>query len=195
MQPKFCPHCGTTLIAKDNGGRPRPACPACGYVHFGAFSLAVGGLLWHEGRVLLAQRGIEPGKGRWTLPGGYVEQDETPDAAVAREVFEETGLRVRALGLVAARHTLRDADQNTYLVLAVALDGPADIQVDGVETLQAGFFTLEEASALETLSPLSRWIVGQRGGVGLAPVPQAALIMPLSGYRWTLYGADDRPVL
>jgi ADP-ribose pyrophosphatase YjhB (NUDIX family) len=192
---KFCPDCGSALLTKEIGGRERPACPACGYVAFGAFSLAVGALLWHAGRVLLAQRGIEPGRGRWTLPGGYVEQGETPDAAVAREVFEETGLRVKPLGLLAARNTLREADQNTYLVFAVALEGPAEIRIDGVETVQAGFFTPGGAEALPSLSPLSRWILTLRGQSGLAPVPHAALIAPLSGYHWTLYGASDSPVL
>jgi ADP-ribose pyrophosphatase YjhB (NUDIX family) len=189
MQAKFCPGCGTALVLKANGGRDRPTCPTCGHVAFGVFSMAVGGLLWHAGRVLLVKRGIDPGKGRWTLPGGYVEQDETPDIAVAREVFEETGLQVRALSLVAARNTLREADQNTYLVFAVALDGPAEIRVDGVETVQAGFFAPEECQALSELSPLSRWLVGLNVGAGLTPVPHAAQIMPLSGYQWTLYGA------
>ncbi len=187
MQAKFCSKCGAALVMKNNGGRERPTCPDCGHIVFGAFSLAVGGLLWHAGRVLLAQRGIDPGKGRWTLPGGYVEQDETPDVAVAREIFEETGIHARATSLVAARHTLREADQNTYLVFAVELDGSAEITVDGFETVQAGWFTPEECAALSELSPLSRWLVSFRDQAGLMLVPNAAQITPLSGYQWTLF--------
>jgi 8-oxo-dGTP diphosphatase len=49
-----------------------------------------------RGRLLLIRRGHEPGRGLWSVPGGRVEADETPEAAVEREVLEETGLRVRA---------------------------------------------------------------------------------------------------
>jgi mutator protein MutT len=48
-----------------------------------------------QGRLLLIQRGHAPAQGRWTLPGGRVEPGETPEAAVVREVREETGLTVR----------------------------------------------------------------------------------------------------
>ena len=47
------------------------------------------------GRVLLVQRGQEPQRGRWSVPGGKCEPGETPQEAAAREAHEETGLRVR----------------------------------------------------------------------------------------------------
>jgi 8-oxo-dGTP diphosphatase len=49
-----------------------------------------------RGRLLLIRRGHEPSRGLWSVPGGRVEPGETPEAAVEREVLEETGLRVRA---------------------------------------------------------------------------------------------------
>jgi 8-oxo-dGTP diphosphatase len=52
------------------------------------------------GRLLLIQRGQEPSRGLWSLPGGRVEAGETTEQAVEREVLEETGLRVRAGALV-----------------------------------------------------------------------------------------------
>jgi len=58
-------------------------------------AVGVGALLIHDGRVLLIRRGKEPLRGRWTLPGGTVELGETLEAALIREVEEETGLRVR----------------------------------------------------------------------------------------------------
>lgn len=58
--------------------------------------VGVGAVVVHEGRVLLVQRGKEPLRGRWVVPGGTVELGERLEDAVEREVLEETGLRVRA---------------------------------------------------------------------------------------------------
>lgn len=56
--------------------------------------VGVGAVVVHDGRVLIGRRGHEPLKGQWSLPGGAVEVGETLEEAVAREVLEETGLRV-----------------------------------------------------------------------------------------------------
>lgn len=60
------------------------------------------GAIVHDrgGRLLLIQRGREPGRGLWSLPGGRVEPGETEHAAIEREMVEETGLRVRVVRLV-----------------------------------------------------------------------------------------------
>ena len=62
--------------------------------------VGVGAVVVHENRVLLVQRGSEPLKGHWTLPGGMLEVGETLDTGVAREVKEETGLEVETEELV-----------------------------------------------------------------------------------------------
>ena len=60
-------------------------------------TVGVGGLVVHQGRVLLIRRGTPPLQGRWVVPGGRVELGETLEAAVVREVLEETGITVRPL--------------------------------------------------------------------------------------------------
>jgi mutator protein MutT len=59
--------------------------------------IGVGALIFERGRILMAQRGKEPLKGWWSLPGGAVEAGETLEAAIRREVLEETGLVVDPL--------------------------------------------------------------------------------------------------
>lgn len=59
--------------------------------------LGVGALIFDESKILLVERGKEPLKGWWSLPGGIVETGETLDAAVRREVLEETGLEIEPL--------------------------------------------------------------------------------------------------
>jgi 8-oxo-dGTP diphosphatase len=59
--------------------------------------VGVGGVLIHEGRVLLIRRGKEPLRGRWVVPGGTVEPGESLEAALVREMDEETGLQVRPI--------------------------------------------------------------------------------------------------
>jgi ADP-ribose pyrophosphatase YjhB (NUDIX family) len=187
---RHCPACGTQLIARPEGGRDRPCCPACGHVVYGRFSLGVGGLLWHAGRVLVVQRAHDPGKGRWTLPGGYVEEDEPPDRAVEREVAEETGLRVRAAGLLAIRHAQGPDNQNAYYVFELALDGPlADLRAggDGVEIARCLFVQRDELDRLGEVGAISRWAIDryQPGDAALRPVPPAQLPPPVPNHRWT----------
>lgn len=62
--------------------------------------VGVGAVVVNEGRVLLVQRGTEPLKGQWSLPGGLIEIGESLSAAVVREVLEETGLLVEPVELV-----------------------------------------------------------------------------------------------
>jgi 8-oxo-dGTP diphosphatase len=62
--------------------------------------VGVGAIILHENRVLLIQRGQEPLKGEWSLPGGALELGETLEDGVCREVLEETGLQVEVLQLV-----------------------------------------------------------------------------------------------
>ena len=69
----------------------------------------------HEGRVLLVQRGREPAKGQWSLPGGLIDLGETLPEAVAREVLEETGLVVEPVELIELLDRIyREGDRVRY---------------------------------------------------------------------------------
>ena len=78
-----------------------------------------------QGRILLVRRGQEPARGMWSIPGGRVEGDESWDEAAAREVLEETGIRVtdaRFVGMVE-----RDSGSaSTYVIADFAFTGDGE---------------------------------------------------------------------
>ena len=91
---RFCPACGAPLAPRWVAGRERLACERCDFVYYLNPKVAAGVIVEKDGRVVLIRRGIEPKKGFWALPSGFVELDESAEEAAARECLEETGLLV-----------------------------------------------------------------------------------------------------
>ncbi len=83
----------TTRIPEDDD-HVRPVCDRCGHVHYDNPKLVVGCIPMREDQVLLCKRNIEPRKGKWTLPAGYLENGETVEQGAVRETLEETRSRV-----------------------------------------------------------------------------------------------------
>ncbi|MFN8452955.1 MAG: GNAT family N-acetyltransferase [Anaerolineae bacterium] len=95
----FCPVCGHKLVEREEAGRIRQVCEYCGYVHYVNPVPAVGIVIEKDGGVVLIQRKHPPHQGRWALPSGYVEADESAEEAAIREAEEETGLKVEIIEL------------------------------------------------------------------------------------------------
>ena len=93
---KHCPRCGTGLEPLDGGARIE--CPQCGFHYYASSKPTASGLvLDDDGRILLARRAREPDKGKWDLPGGFLNEGEDPRDALRRELMEETSLDVEPL--------------------------------------------------------------------------------------------------
>jgi ADP-ribose pyrophosphatase YjhB (NUDIX family) len=93
---KFCSNCGAQVARRVPPGDslPRWVCDHCGVIHYQNPLLVVGAIPEHEGRILLCRRAIEPRYGYWTLPAGFMENDETIGQAAVRETLEEAGARI-----------------------------------------------------------------------------------------------------
>jgi ADP-ribose pyrophosphatase YjhB (NUDIX family) len=93
----YCTRCGDALAfgAVEGEDRDRLACASCGFVAYVNPRLVVTTIpINANGEVVLLRRGIEPGRGSWAQPGGFLEVDETVTEAAIRETLEETGLIV-----------------------------------------------------------------------------------------------------
>ena len=108
----FCPNCGQPVELRVPPGDhlPRHVCVACSSVHYHNPKIVVGCIPEHAGRILLCRRAIEPRKGYWTIPAGFMENDETMQEGAARESWEEALARVEIGSLLAVVHVLH-ADQ------------------------------------------------------------------------------------
>lgn len=82
--------------------------------------LAASAAIFRDGLLLVVRRAREPGRGRWSLPGGRVEWGETLEQAVAREVSEETGIAIRILQLAGTREVMPAGERGHFVVLSYA---------------------------------------------------------------------------
>ncbi len=95
----FCSNCGNpvTRSIPDGDDRLRYVCRFCGMIHYQNPKMVVGCIPELDGRILLCKRAIEPRLGKWTLPAGYLENNETVAGGAVRETWEEARARVKNL--------------------------------------------------------------------------------------------------
>ncbi len=96
---RYCPKCSSPRF--DISGERSLSCPDCGFQYFVNSVAAVAALVSDEkGNLLLTTRGVEPHYGKLDLPGGFIDPGETAEEAVARELYEELGLKVKSANYV-----------------------------------------------------------------------------------------------
>ena len=99
----FCNECGHKLISKIPQGdnRPRFCCEECNAIHYKNPKIITGTVTYKENQVLLCKRAINPRYGLWTLPAGFLENNETIEEGSLRETKEETNANVKIKSLYA----------------------------------------------------------------------------------------------
>ncbi|KPJ51294.1 hypothetical protein AMJ40_00360 [candidate division TA06 bacterium DG_26] len=100
---QYCPRCSSSLTQSNVGGRRRLSCNHCGWVNYENPLPSVAALVKNRrNELLLVKRRVPPGQGRWALPSGFIEVEESPEKACLRELKEETNLEgkiTRLLGV------------------------------------------------------------------------------------------------
>ena len=163
----YCSCCGApvTHTVPDGDTVARHVCPACGTIHYQNPKMVIGCIAEWEGRVLLCRRAIEPRLGLWTLPAGFMENEETTAEAAARETREEACAEVaieRLFALVNVPHI----HQVHMFYTARLIDGQFGA---GIESLESRLFLESEipweALAFRSVSfALRAWLEDRRTG-------------------------------
>ena len=101
MEINFCSYCGAPMEEKIpvDDDHMRSVCTQCPHVHYENPKVVVGCIPVFEDKILMCKRNIEPRKGKWTLPAGYLENKESVQDGAARETLEETRAHVRIIEL------------------------------------------------------------------------------------------------
>lgn len=104
----FCNQCGSRVSTRIPSGDhlPRFVCDACGTIHYQNPRVIVGCVPEYEGQILICKRAIEPRRGFWTVPAGFMENGETLQQGAARECQEEALADVEIGSLLAVCHVL-----------------------------------------------------------------------------------------
>lgn len=140
---RFCRACAAAVehrVPDDGDTRVRAVCPACGTIHYENPLNVVGTVpVWGE-RVLLCRRAIEPRRGLWTLPAGFMELGETTEQGALRETREEAGADVALEGLFTLLNVARVGQVHIYYRARLLSERLAP----GPETLEARLFAEHE---------------------------------------------------
>lgn len=151
---KYCCHCSHPVVLKIPAGDqlPRMVCDACGSIHYQNPKIVAGCIPCWEDRILLCRRAIQPRRGLWTVPAGFMENGETVSQAAARETFEEACAEVDDLQL----HGLFDIPciNQVYIMFHARLVAPR--YSPGTESLEVKLMTETELPWEELAFPVVR---------------------------------------
>jgi len=144
----FCINCGAALVLRVVEGREVEACPNDSFILWHDPKVATAVVVEADGGIVLGRRAIEPGYGLWCLPGGFVNADEDPAAAAARECLEEIGSTVELTGLLGIFHI---AKTDAASMIGIAYRGRLAAGVApqaGAEMLEVAVFPADSLPAM-----------------------------------------------
>ncbi len=140
----------------DGDNRERSVCGDCGYVAYENPKVVVGSVVVSEGRVLMCRRAIEPRRGFWTLPAGYMELGETLEEGAAREALEEAEADIAIDGILGVFSIARIGQVQVIFLARFGGDG-SPVFGPGEESLEVRLFAPEEIPRAEIAFPSVHW--------------------------------------
>ena len=148
----------TTFVRRipDGEDRERRVCADCGHVDYENPKVVVGSVVVADGRVLMCRRAIEPRKGFWTLPAGYLELDETLEEGAAREALEEAEATITTRGILGV-FSLARIGQVLVIFNACFSDSGSSAFAPGPESLDVRLFAPDEIPWPEIAFPSVHW--------------------------------------
>ena len=145
----------------------RAVCDDCGYVAYENPKIVVGSVVVHEGKVLLCRRAIEPRRGYWTLPAGYLELQETVEEGARREALEESGACIALDGILAVYSISRIGQ--VQVIFRARFEGAADF-APGIESLDVRLFDWADVPWDELAFPSVHWSLHAWQSAGSGPL-------------------------
>lgn len=151
----YCPKCRGNLTERliESEDRPRLVCDSCQYILYINPKIVVGVIPIQQGQVVLLRRGIEPRRGHWTFPSGFMELGESVEGAAQREAKEETNLEVASLSLLNV-YSRPAAGLVIVVFMAQVVGGEPKL---GKETLEIASFSPEGIPWVELAFDTTRW--------------------------------------
>ena len=145
MHYKYCPVCSRELVKQERFGHLHSVCPdnECGFVLFLDPKVVAVAIVEQDGKLLLGKRNINPGKGLWNFPGGYMDRGERVEDAILREVKEETNLDIILTGLLGV-YSSTGVDQIVIVYRAVPTANSPTMQPQVSEVTELAFFSPDE---------------------------------------------------
>ena len=150
------------------------------------YNVGVGGAVVRDGRLLMVRRASRRGRGNWQVPGGFVEQDETIEQAVVREVAEEAGVETQVQGVLGVRNRYDPDNGNSLYIVLLLNPLRGDPQPDQQEVDRAEYFTLEQILALPQV-PASNLEVARRALADDRRLLDPQILSHVSGSTYTLF--------
>ncbi|QFU74554.1 NUDIX domain-containing protein [Halioglobus maricola] len=150
---RYCPECGAALARHVVGGETRNhwICTGCSALHHDSPMIVVTAFVACEDRLLWVQRGIEPQRGQWAIPGGFMEQQETLAQGAARELHEEAGVLLPPEQLQLYMTGTITFINQVYVAFRARVD--TDFCEPGPESQACGFFSRDECPWLDVAYP------------------------------------------
>ena len=137
----------------DGDNRHREVCVECGFINYENPKIVVGAVCFWGDKILMCRRAINPRKGHWTLPAGFLEQHETPESGAAREAYEEARAQIEIDHLLAV-YTIPRISQVQLMYRAKLTSATI---AAGPESLEVGLFRFDDIPWDDLAFPSVRW--------------------------------------